>query len=218
MRAELERLRLGQITFDEFARRTRSNRMQMARYLLKKWAAPLGVGLEDVEQELLVAIWQFLPKWDPTRGVGLERYIVFNAIDRAKKWLHKQRNAYRRDDKSAGRYERAFSTLVRDGQDDAEGESYERLVEKLLAVAPDVERLADRQERELEELEALAVATERLTERDRYLVMALAEAGGDVELAAREVYADARSRLVLRLDSEASTRAAVRRALARAAA
>lgn len=99
METQLLALRERRMTFNRFALETRPRWVALAHYLLKKWKSPPSVGVEDVVQELLLACWKFVDKWDPTRGPTLERYVVWNSTDRAKKWLHKMRKArHQRDD------------------------------------------------------------------------------------------------------------------------
>lgn len=86
-------LREGAISFREFLRDTRNLWRYLAVKLLSAHNPGLGVGEDDVEQELLIGVWVFVGKWDPTRGVEIDRYVIFNASDKAKKWLDKQREA-----------------------------------------------------------------------------------------------------------------------------
>ncbi len=93
-------LRDGAITFDEFERRTRPLWHYMSARLVRvqlRGFRVLGVGEEDVRQEMLLAAWVFTGKWDPRYGVEIDRYVIFNANDKAKKWLLSQ--AKRRDGK-----------------------------------------------------------------------------------------------------------------------
>ncbi len=117
MHEELALYERGEITFGEFERRTREAWMRLASGLLRHWKAGCDVSVEDLYQELLVAAWRFVPKFDPARGVSLRDFVVYNACDKAKKWLHKRRNAYRRDDKAAGRFELVFSGMSLQSQD-----------------------------------------------------------------------------------------------------
>lgn len=88
---------------DEFFVENAKDFHRMALYILARWKAPNDVSAEDVEQELRLAAWRAKRKYDPSRGVTPERYITFQAINAAKRWVHRQRRA--RDDKALGRFE-----------------------------------------------------------------------------------------------------------------
>lgn len=97
-------------SLDEFFAENSKDFRRMAIYILSRWKAPNDVSIEDVEQELRIAAWRAKRKYDPARGVTPERYITFQAINKAKRWVHQQRRG--RDDKSVGR----FDLLTDDGQ------------------------------------------------------------------------------------------------------
>lgn len=90
-------------SIDEFFVENAKDFRRMALYILGRWKAPNDVSVEDVEQELRLAAWRAERKYDPARGVTPERFITFQAINKAKRWVHQQRRG--RDDKSVGRFE-----------------------------------------------------------------------------------------------------------------
>ena len=92
MRQLLESVRAGECDFGTFASLTRPRWLGMARRLLRKWDPRWGVSVDDVAQELLLAAWKFLPKWQEGRA-DIERFVVFNAHASARDWLHRQRGA-----------------------------------------------------------------------------------------------------------------------------
>ncbi len=106
----------GRIKFDVFALKTKDQWARLAAKLHRRWKAS-GVDQEDLAQELLIAGSFLVYKWDPTKvdkhgkPVGLWRFVRYNAMDWGKKWLHEQRSAYRRDDKSPGRYDIPLSDM-----------------------------------------------------------------------------------------------------------
>lgn len=112
MQAQLLALRERRTSFDRFAFETRPRWVALARYLLSRWKAPPCVGVEDLVQELLLACWHFVDEWDPDRGTSLERYVVWNATDKAKKWLHKERGAPHRRDNDRSRIHASLSALA----------------------------------------------------------------------------------------------------------
>lgn len=118
MDTDLEACRSGAITFAELSRRTHPHWLRLAAYLLRKWRAPTWVADEtDLVQEMLAAAWIALREWDPERGVPLRSYVIFNSVDKAKKFLHTQRKALRRDDKAPSRHPIPVSALHREGED-----------------------------------------------------------------------------------------------------
>lgn len=103
---------LGRITFNQFLVETNQDWQQIAKTLLSKWPAPIEV--EDVKQELMLWAWVFFDRFDPNRGVDLGRYLVFNAIDKAKKSIHVARGANRHGnaDQSKSRLPKLYDDLT----------------------------------------------------------------------------------------------------------
>lgn len=184
--AELDRWHRREIGDDEFFRNVAEDVRRMARRLFQRWRLPAGVSVEDVEQEIRQAIWVALPQWDPTKAT-LHAYVTFSSHSRAKKWIHKQRNALRRDGHNPGRYEFAVSSLSREG-DAGDVELPEPCVE------------AD-QEDAAERAEALSAVVSVLAGGDRFAAVALAAAGGSVDVAAELVYQDVGASVAMRLGS-----------------
>lgn len=196
LKEALTALKAGGISFDEFARRTHRDWNGLAHYLMGRWAVPGAVEHEDVVQELLVAAWQHVDKWDAEHpsDTSLATYVVFNATDKAKKWLHKQRAAKRQRDNAPSR--NAVSLDVFDPG----------VVDTMMATGPDQEHAVAR----MQSL-AAALATCK-TRRDVLCVQALAECGGSVARAAALLYDDPAVRRVCRFDSRRNARLAVARA------
>lgn len=103
--------------FDEFVRRTSADWDRMSRELFRRWQLPAAVQVEDVYAELLAAVWKVLPQWDPA-GRPLADYLCWNAYAMARKWIHGQRDAYRRDGSSPGRFPIADASLAGSGAED----------------------------------------------------------------------------------------------------
>ena len=91
--------------FDKFVKASTPIWGAIARYLLRKWKCPAGVDEEDVLQELVMNAWLLHEKFDPTRGVSMSRNLIYTSTSYTKRWIHKQRNAIRRQDTSPGRFE-----------------------------------------------------------------------------------------------------------------
>lgn len=113
MKCELQDLRAGKISFDQFALGTADEWDRLATSMWNSWRKniPPTVSTEDIRQEMLLHAWQAVGKWDPERGTPLEKYVVFNACAKAARFIHTQRAAKRRSDKSESRHPMAFSTI-----------------------------------------------------------------------------------------------------------
>lgn len=182
----LSALRAGEMAFDRFARETKREWRAMAKALYDRWSTPTSVTAEDVEQEMLLAAWQHVEKWDPNRGVTLERYVVYNAHDRAKKWMNVQRDAARRSDKAPSRHALPFTQFETDT-------GYSPL--DSLAAPDDQMRAIDRHD-------GWRVARRRCTSREeRMCVDSLFAACGDIGTAADTLYENADLRYAMRWGS-----------------
>ena len=205
MARALTALRNDEITFQKFCSETADDWRKLARYLLRRWEAPDGVEEFDVQQEMLLAAWHFLGKWNPDRGTTLDTYVVWNACDKAKKWLHKQRAALRRDGDAPSRHAVSLARLgLEEWQED-----------RLLSTPPDVEARADQIEEEANALRRISAVMEELDPKDRYVVCAILQAGGDLSEAAQDLWKDGAACRVFNIWSEAQARSVVRRAVQR---
>lgn len=201
MRRELDALREKRITFNAFVILTRLEWYRLAAYLLRRWQAPADVSLDDLVQEMLLEAWTVVDEYDPNRGVSIEKFVTWNAVSRAKKWLHRQRSAYRVDDRSPSRHPICFSALDEDA---------ERRLEPVIEATEEEE--VDRKTSIRRALEALP------DDLDRALLLCLVAARGDIERAARSFLASPKRRWLFRIDDEGLARRGIRRALSRAAA
>lgn len=201
-------LRDDHASFHDFMIETQQVWRSFARYLCRRWKPPYGVDEADVEQELILAGWQASTRWDPGRGTTIDAYVRFNALDKAKKWLHKQRNAKRRDGSAPSRVPTVFSALERD--DDETGSAQERLA----WIEPDaVDQALERRDvrRTIERL--IEQLGDWLPYRERECLAHLAEAGGDAGEAADRIAADPSLCQALRLGSVAEAELLARRAI-----
>jgi hypothetical protein len=188
----------GAIGFGEFARVTRGDWLKLAAHLMMKWTPPAGVTREDVSQELLLAAWLFVGQWDESRGVSLPRFVVWNAIDKAKKWLHKQRGAKRQRDNDEGRFHRSVSSYC---SESGQNWTITRLsVQYAPEVGIDLERTVS----------ALLEGSGGI--RKAAALRAYLEASGDVIEAARRLYGDPAQRLLCRFGNDQAAVIAVRAA------
>lgn len=104
--------RAGRIDFGKFERETRHIWVRLARGILGRWRAPTYVTEQDLVQEMLIAAYSFTNKWDPKHSVPVRRYVVWNAIDKARKWLHKQRRAGHDGGRGRSGFDLPFASLV----------------------------------------------------------------------------------------------------------
>lgn len=65
---------------------------RLAANLIRGWDIPYAVASEDVAQELRTLALKSIGEWDPAR-CNLEKFVVYKASDRAKRWVHQQRGA-----------------------------------------------------------------------------------------------------------------------------
>ncbi len=182
MDAPLLALRTGRISFQTFERRTRNVWAAIAKHILRRWRGPIAVSEQDIVQELYVSVWTFTGHWDEKHGQSITNYVVWNAYDKAKKWLHQQRNAYRRDDSSPSRCEMPFSAMRRAGSAEDDWDPEEALLNRV-ALEPDRSPAVDDilTGRRTLELAALAYPEHAPA------MVALAKTG-DLDLAAQIVY------------------------------
>jgi len=181
----------GRQTFDEFAVRTRDRWRQLVRYLLKRWRISRWVDTEDLEQDMLLGAWNSVWKFDPARGVALDAYVVYNAVDKAKKAMHRYRGAKRSGNADANPSRMEFGFHER--ADDEHGG--ERWAEEHLAQEPSHE---DR----VEVREAIDRALRHCrTEAEREVVLAVVKTD-DLAAAAEALYADPEARRRCRMGSE----------------
>lgn len=188
----LERVRDKSIDFGRFVHATRSEFRAMAHALARKWKSPLLV--DDIEQELYFHAWIFIWKFDPTRGVTIARFVVFNATHHAKRAMHKARGVSTSGcpDARVSRSEMPLSALGSDGDG-------EMLLAMLVSDEPKADEVAiNVQQCRQAATRALSVCTSK---KERYAVLAIREAGS-LDNAGRLLYDDVDHRTTLRLGCE----------------
>lgn len=199
MRSNLEtmlrRVRDEEIGFGDFVAGTRTEFRRMALHLMRRWKTPEWLVVEDVEQELYLGAWRFVPRFDPAKGKSLARYVVFNAMSEAKREMHRARGVtiHGNPDRRVSRFEVPVSHL---GAEEGDGEA---LTEVLLAESPEAEDAMIATQR------VRRSATEALwacaTPRERTAVLAIREAGS-LDKAGLVLYDDVDLRIANRLGSE----------------
>lgn len=182
-------LRDGRTTFDEFTRATKGRWQSLALYIMRRWQLPPAVEPQDVIQELLLGAWRAVWKYDASRGASPSRYVVWNAVDYAKKKAHKMRGANMHSpDNSPGRPELVFARF-RAAADDPE------YFANMMGTEPE-------QNERLEEADRVARAKDACADAlERRVIDALARAGS-VQAAVSEVYRDTTTRRAYAIRSE----------------
>jgi DNA-directed RNA polymerase specialized sigma24 family protein len=95
--------------FASFAKDTDPDWQAMAAHILRRWKTGPEVTPDDIVQELLMAAWSHIPKFDPSMGTDFGDYLVFNSMSRAKKWVHKKRGAILHGNSDSNRSRIPFS-------------------------------------------------------------------------------------------------------------
>jgi DNA-directed RNA polymerase specialized sigma24 family protein len=111
--SQLQDLLNGHITADKFFRDTAEIWKRMAKHLLRRWSSPAWVDVEEISQELMIGAWRCIWNFEPTFGTTLTRYVAWNAMDYAKKKLHRMRGAKLSGsaDRNPSRYEIPFTAF-----------------------------------------------------------------------------------------------------------
>ena len=107
----------GKKTFAQFWTDTTAHWQGLASMLMRRWRAPAWVEREEIEQELMLGAWVAMTKYEPEKDIkrgGPAAFIVWNAVDKAKKKLHKLRgaNLHGNADGATGTWEVPFSHLT----------------------------------------------------------------------------------------------------------
>lgn len=137
--------------FSKFVTTTRPDWEKLAQSLLRKYKTGPEVDVEDVIQELNMAAWRYMTEFDPTRGVSFDKFIIFQAMVRAKKWVHHTRNCNLHDpDKKPSRLPIYLEDFSLRGEDCHDG-----CLPELLKVEPDQDVHAYRKEASAKAIRAL---------------------------------------------------------------
>lgn len=206
MKIELDLLKDGKISFDEFARRTDHEWQRLAARIYRKWRTPKGVEVADIVQELKLSAWKNSTTWIQTNrfpragnSMVLEAYVVWMACREAERWVHQQRNAKRRSAHAPGRYDVAWTDFSKGDQLVTEDNYlFENATSETIVIG--IEALSD-------VIECLETEAERLAVY-AWLTM------GSVEQAAAYLESDAKRRSALNLWTDGAARRLVKQSLA----
>lgn len=145
-------LHVGDITFDEFAKATMPLWRRMAAQVHARWRVPTWHSQEETVQNFLLGAWMFVWQWDERVGKSCQRYVTWNAYDKAKKLAHRARRARLsgNPDRAPSHIERPLSSYGDDGDDGGDqAHAVERLMHEGGAFTPpdQEQRLIDAEER-----------------------------------------------------------------------
>lgn len=196
----------GRVTLSDFFRISKPHLARLATHLMNHWSwcTPPCVGHEDLVQELMVGcVWAF-KRYDPTRvknNGSIGRYVSYNAYDKAKKWIHRQRGAVRHGnaDGNLSRHALLFHDLAgKRGEEQEEAEI--EWLSKDLQTDPLQHVMVERHE--IWHVRLRQAPTVRL----RWGIVALESTRGEQGAAAKRLYENQNLRLRLRLGSEKDAR------------
>ena len=173
---QLRALHSKDINFSAFHRRTRVEWRRMATALHRRYALPPSVTAEDVAQEMLLAAYRAVERWDGR--MTLDGYVVWCAHNAAQKWIHKQRHCNLHTRKGPSYFPLSASMLARE-----DGSS---VLDDATPGAPDSERNMDVERA----LEKVARFSSDQSEAQRKALAYYVEAGADEELAAAKLWGD----------------------------
>ena len=169
----------GQIDFITLERTLAPDLDRFARHVYRFWPLPPAVSVEDLRQEMLIELWRALKKFEPGKGPTLRAYCVWCMIARARKYAMGQRGYPGRKAGDGKRQSRHMLCAAGLSTEEREFDPADRLVED----ATQDDRIEARQAYE-QRIRMMPDHAEAVG------LVALVEAGGDVNEAAGEVFAD----------------------------
>lgn len=184
--ASIQALHAKTISFSQFHTASKPYWTGLARQLMRRWVSPIAVELADVEQQLMLAAWSVVDSFDSTRSPDLARYVTYNAMYHAKRWIHAQRGALRRSDRSPSRH----PVILKDPDN----------------LGLMVEQSSQQEEVALTHHEILVAAARAYTEPNDQLIFETVVAAHSTTIAADHLYSQAEVRLALQLDSQKHAR------------
>ena len=102
LRSRLTSLREGLLTFPEFVEQTCTTWERLAGWFAGRWQGQSAVCDEDLYQEILISVWQAVQRWDPERGVAIDKFVWYQAgvvatrtMQRSLHWTRSERREQR---------------------------------------------------------------------------------------------------------------------------
>lgn len=91
MTAELlTALAQGRVTFDHFVAEATVDMTRLARHIVTRWGGlPPGLDVDDLVQEMLLAVYQQLPSYRPRSGTDIKSFVVFRVCACARRELRR---------------------------------------------------------------------------------------------------------------------------------
>lgn len=93
-RSALTALRNGDVSWSRFVAEQRSVVQRLGNYFMRRWdgaGALVVVEREDIEQEMLLAVWLAVESWDPARTPDIAKYVDYQMGAKAQRVLRRFR-------------------------------------------------------------------------------------------------------------------------------
>jgi hypothetical protein len=207
-------VRAGKKTFAELVEATMSDWWRMADRMRSRYYVPPSTGTEDLVQEMQLEAWRRMtgterPDWDPSRGVTLQRYCLFNAHGVVRSLLKGGPNGRRYPFLADADECSTEAWLDRQWlkHNDLEQSSQEEWIDRT-SKQKEIAQFA------IEALEEDEAEREILPESLRRCYAALEQAGGSIEIATCLLYSDSEVRAICRLGNEVEAERTMIRAAA----
>lgn len=222
LRDMLEKVASGEVDFDAFLRATSKHWDRLAHFVERVWDLPSWFDGEDLRQEIRIAAWRAVVRFDPSRGSTIKQSVVFCSVKGATKAAERAHNGgqrrHRGHDKRRGLVELPFTRIAATDERSGGGEEAGSRGEPMLAwkgqlVAPVDERAIDPGE-EIDRGRAYERARRACGSiREVLSVQAVERSRGSLDGAAALLYDDPEARRLCRLGSEDVAKRVVKRAV-----
>lgn len=129
LEAPLRAVRAGKLSFDRFAKLSQDYWHRLAVNIWRKWDKPSWVTDDDVEQELLLNAWLYIPRskdLDKRNLPSLAQFVIWNSVNRTQKMLQTIRMGGKRPHRDKdingqslkSKYEIPFSAFIIEDEED----------------------------------------------------------------------------------------------------
>jgi hypothetical protein len=204
--------RRGQIKAQQFLRETHARWRRLGRRMYARWRRrlPAWVGEDDVVQELEILVLLHVKKWKPGKA-KISQYLTWCAIHRTQRTLNRWRGASTsgNEGKNPSRAEIAFAQAFTREAD--EGDEGDRDPADRATVEADQDEWVEAAERFDDVLQGC------LSVREALSLLALRQAGGKIDEAAKALFESFASRVECGLSDERHARRVVTQSVAKLA-